>query len=75
MPHPRITPMSFDAAEIDGLREMKESRTPRVCPLCGGGLQCADFVARDGSGQKIWVLRCLPCNRVALLRDVTRHRH
>ena len=66
----RSTPVSFGSDELDQIRDMMAKKLPYVCPICGSDLDCAGFVAGDGSQQNALALRCMACNRVAMLRDV-----
>ena len=67
----RHTPVSFSRDELDQIGEMMAKHLPVVCPKCGGKLESGGvFDARD-SQEDVWALTCKPCNRMAILRDVT----
>ena len=66
------TPVSYDRDELDQIREMMVKHLPVCCPNCGSELESGGvFDARD-SQQDVWALTCRPCNRMAILRDITR---
>ncbi len=68
------TPMSYSRDELDHIRDMLAKHTPLRCPICGGELESGGvFDARD-SQEDVWALTCTPCNRMAILRDVTEER-
>ena len=71
MPRSDGTPVSYTRDELDQIRDMLAKHTPRRCPICGGELESGGvFDARD-SQEDVWALTCQPCNRMAILRDVT----
>jgi hypothetical protein len=71
MSEPDSTPASYNRDELDQIHDMLAKHTPRRCPICGGELESGGvFDARD-SQEDVWVLTRTPCNRMAILRDVT----
>ena len=68
------TPVSYSRDELDQIRDMLAKHIPARCPNCGGELESGGvFDARD-SQKDVWALTCRPCNRMAILRDVTEER-
>ena len=74
MVEPDSTPVSYAREELGKIRVMLAQHAPVRCPSCGGELESGGvFDARD-SKEDVWALVCRPCNRMAILRDVTEER-
>jgi hypothetical protein len=68
------TPMSYTRDELDQIRDMLAKHTPRRCPKCGGELESGGVFDARNSQEDVWALTCTPCNRMAILREVTEER-
>ena len=71
MSRPDSTPVSFSRDELDQIRDMMARDLPVVCPICRGTLQVRGVGAGGGSQENVWAWNCEPCNRTAILRDIT----
>ena len=65
------TPVSYSREELKQIREMLANELSVRCPNCGAELQSGGVYDARDSQQDVWALVCDPCNRMAILRDVT----
>jgi len=65
------TPVSYTREELRQIRDMLSNKLPIRCPECGGELESGGVYDARDSQQDVWALVCSPCNRMAILRDVT----
>ena len=74
MSGPKSTPVSYSRDELDQIHDMLAKHTPVPCPKCRGELESGGVFDARGSQEDVWALTCGPCNRMAILRDVTEER-
>ncbi len=65
------TPVSFSRDELKQIRSMLAKKTEVKCPNCGNVLESGGVFDTRDSHEDVWALVCTPCNRMAILRDVT----
>lgn len=65
------TPVTFTRSEAVKIREMIATQgAALVCPRCGGELTMSLPLAGGGSVAAIWEVRCTPCCRSLMVRDL-----
>lgn len=69
VPETQKTPINYSTQETRQIVEMMSSDKALECPKCGDMLNDISTVTPPGNQDRLTVINCHSCNRMAFLRD------